>query len=115
MGRQASGLHAWVIQRISAIYLLLYFTYLFGSLVLAPPQDVGQWRLWVGAPLNSIALVLFFTAMLMHIWVGLRDVFIDYLHQPALRIAALILLGIGLLACGVWAVRIVGLAYLGGG
>ena len=115
MSRQASGLRAWVFQRITAVFLLLYFPYLILTLASSPPADHAQWIAWLSRPGVSIGLLLFFAALLLHAWVGFRDAVIDYVHPIAARVTVLSLLGFGLVACGLWALKVIVLAHVAGG
>lgn len=107
MSRQASGLRAWALQRISAAYLGLYLLYLLGLFLFAPPADVVAWRGWIAEPLHGIGLLLFVVALLIHAWVGIRDVLIDYVQPYLTRVSLLTLLAIGLIGCGLWAARVI--------
>jgi succinate dehydrogenase / fumarate reductase membrane anchor subunit len=115
MSRQASGLRAWVFQRITAVFLLLYFPYLILTLASSPPADHAHWIAWLSRPGVSIGLLLFFAALLLHAWVGFRDAVIDYVHPIAARVTVLSLLGFGLVACGLWALKVIVLAHVAGG
>ena len=106
MSRTASGLRAWVVQRVSAVYLALFFVYLIVQWLAAPPVDYAAWRAWIGHPLMNVASLLFVAALLLHAWVGLRDILIDYVHPTALRVSLLAAIGLGLLACGLWAATV---------
>ena len=110
--RRASGLRAWVVQRVSALYLALFAFWVLGLFAFHPPRDAGAWRALLADPVMGVAAGLFFLALLLHAWVGVRDVVIDYVHPPAVRLAVLILLAAGLLACGLWAARVLLLAAL---
>jgi succinate dehydrogenase / fumarate reductase membrane anchor subunit len=106
MSRQASGLRAWLWQRLSAIVLLLYSLYLIGLFLFNPPTDHAAWRAWVSDPLHSTGLLLCLLALLVHAWVGLRDVLLDYVPIFALRLTLLSLSALGLTLCGLWGLRI---------
>lgn len=110
MSRRAAGLRAWVLQRITAVYLGLFIIYLGAHLLFSPPASHEQWRLWVADPRISITLLLFFISLLLHAWVGIRNVLIDYLHLFAVRITLLTAAGLGLAACAVWVTQVVMLA-----
>jgi len=110
MSRQASGLQAWALQRASALYLLLFFPYLLWYFLSAPPANHGELQAWVASPWVMIGLLLFVVSLLVHAWVGFRDVLIDYVKPPAIRIGLLMLLGFGLVACGLWAAQVIFLA-----
>lgn len=110
MSRQATGLRAWVLQRITAVYVGLYIIYLLIVFIVSPPDSFEYWRDWVGNPVSGIALLLFFASVLLHAWVGLRDILIDYVQFSTLRITLLSLIGLGLVGCGLWVARVVFLA-----
>ncbi len=85
MSRKASGLKAWAIQRLSAIYIGLFCSYLVAVLLFAAPADYPAWKAWIGGPVVSVALLLFVLSVLMHAWIGVRDILIDYVHPIAIR------------------------------
>ncbi len=114
MSRQASGLKAWVLQRITAIYLGLYLIYLLIHAATGGPSDYEAWRGWVAQPTVSIGLLLFVVALLLHAWVGIRDVLIDYVHPLGIRVLLLSLFATGFIASGLWVVQAIFLARLPG-
>jgi succinate dehydrogenase / fumarate reductase membrane anchor subunit len=98
--RLLSGLRAWTVQRISAALLLGFVLWFVAHLIAAPPQGYEEWRALVGRPGVGIALGLFFAALLLHAWVGVRDILLDYVHSRALRAALLVAVAVGLYATG---------------
>lgn len=107
MSRQASGLRAWIFQRVTAIALLLYFPYLLLSLAFGPPASHAAWVAWLGQPQVSVGLLIFVGVLLLHAWVGVRDAIIDYVHPIAIRVTVLSLLALGLIGCGLWALKVI--------
>jgi succinate dehydrogenase / fumarate reductase membrane anchor subunit len=105
MSRKASGLKAWAIQRLTAMYIGLFSLYLVAVLMFAAPADYGAWKAWIGSPLLSVAMLLFVVSVLMHAWIGVRDVLIDYIHPIAIRATALGLVALSLVAMGLWAAQ----------
>jgi len=110
MSRQASGLRAWVFQRITAIFLLLYFPYLILVFAFSAPASHAELVAWLQHPLVGIGFLLFVGALLLHAWVGVRDAIIDYVHPLGIRVTALTLLALALLGCGLWTLKVVVLA-----
>ncbi|MCK5092368.1 MAG: succinate dehydrogenase, hydrophobic membrane anchor protein [Gammaproteobacteria bacterium] len=106
MSRRIDGLRTWVWQRISAVYLLGFTLYLFFYFLSSSPMSYEQWSSWVAGPVASVAIVLFFMMLLVHAWVGIRDVVMDYIHPLFIRALILILAGFSLLSCGIWLARI---------
>jgi succinate dehydrogenase / fumarate reductase membrane anchor subunit len=103
VSRRTHGLRGWVLQRLTALYLALFLVYLLAHLILSPPGSVHEWRAWVGDPLVNGAWAVFFAALLMHAWVGVRDVVMDYVGPAGLRLGVLFALGLYLFALGYWA------------
>ena len=106
MSRRIDGLRAWIWQRISAVYLLGFILYLFFYFLSSSPVSFEQWSGWVAGPVVSIALALFFMMLLVHAWVGIRDVVIDYIHPLFIGALVLTLAGLSLISCGIWLARI---------
>jgi len=112
VSRRASGLKAWAIQRVTAIYLAVFFVVLLAKFSFNPPASQLDWRLWLADPLIGIAFMVFIVALLFHAWVGIRDVLMDYVKPITIRGTLLALVALTLLACGLWAAQILILARL---
>lgn len=106
MSRKLSGLKAWVIQRISALYLALFTLGVIVPGWWAPPLDYAHWRsAFLSSGLQG-ATGLFFLALLFHAWVGGRDIILDYIKPLVLRFMLLLTLATGLLAIALWVATI---------
>jgi succinate dehydrogenase / fumarate reductase membrane anchor subunit len=114
MSRAAQGLRAWLLQRFTAIYLAAYLLAMAGSLLTAGAPNYSHWRALFEPPLTGVATVLFALAVLLHAWVGVRDVLIDYVHAVWLRLLLLALTGLVLLASLLWVVRALALVAVAG-
>ena len=101
-----TGLSAWLVQRVSAVLMLPVLVYLLLHFVLDPPRSYEAWQDWMRGDVVSAGAFVFFAALLAHAWVGIRDVIMDYVKPVAVRIAALALLGLALIAMAAWIARI---------
>ncbi|MDQ6640785.1 MAG: succinate dehydrogenase, hydrophobic membrane anchor protein [Pseudomonadota bacterium] len=97
-----TGLAAWWVQRASAVGMLLLVLFLLASFALEPAHNYVEWKAWVGRPDSAVGLMGFFGALLAHLWVGLRDVLLDYARPPGLQRALLGAVAAGLVALGGW-------------
>lgn len=97
-----SGLSAWLIQRLSALYLGAFTVYALIRLTMAGSWSHAAWSGWLAAPLNAVTLWLAALALLLHSWVGGRDVLLDYVHPLGLRVIMLTVLAGWLLGSGIW-------------
>ena len=83
MKRGPTGLPAWLVQRASAVLVLLFLLFVLGSLWRTPVHSHADWMQWLALPGMRIAIAVFFVALLAHMWVGLRDVLLDHRAAPA--------------------------------
>ena len=103
---RSHGLKAWLVQRLSAVYMVLYLLVAIFYLAGSPPHGYSEWKAFIATPAASVATLLLFAMVLLHAWVGVRDVVMDYVHPCALRLTALVLVAGALVAMGVWVVRV---------
>ncbi len=106
MRKAVTGLRAWLVQRVSAIYMLFFIVFLLVHFLVDPPNSYLAWHDWALSRGVSIAASVFWVALFAHAWVGVRDVIMDYVHPIAARVFALALLGLGLVGAGAWVARI---------
>lgn len=97
-----SGMGAWLWQRLTALYLGLFILVLLLALVFSGGPGADTWQDWMTRPPVLLAAALFLGAWLLHAWIGLRDVIVDYVHSFATRLAMLAAVAVFLLACGIW-------------
>lgn len=102
----ASGLKAWLVQRVSAIYIAVFLIISIANLLIKPPATFNDWIARIAHPVTNIAIALFILALLAHAWVGGRDVLMDYVKPTLLRATLLSLLLLSLFAMGLWAIKI---------
>jgi len=79
-----SGLYDWVVQRLSAVYLALYFVGLLGYLALSPQVTFEQWSALFSSTWMRVASLLALIALCAHAWVGLWTISTDYLTSDML-------------------------------
>jgi len=106
MSATVTGLRAWLVQRFTAVILGAAFVWLGLRFLLGPPQSHAELRDWLAQPLVTLLLAGTFIAMLLHAWVGVRDVILDYVPPTGLRITLLALCASALCLMGLWVLAI---------
>jgi len=101
----STGLRSWMIQRLSAVYLAVFFPVALIALAIQAPGSYRQWHDWLAQPAVNVAAGLFFLCLLLHAWVGIRDVILDYVKPFAVRLVVLVVIGFTWLAMGLWVLR----------
>jgi succinate dehydrogenase / fumarate reductase membrane anchor subunit len=99
---RAHGLKPWLAQRFSAVYMTAYLLFFLIRLSIQPPHGFSEWRGFMTSPLTSTSTLLLFAFLLIHAWVGMRDIAMDYLHSFKVRLTVLSLIAAGLIAMGAW-------------
>jgi succinate dehydrogenase / fumarate reductase membrane anchor subunit len=102
------GLRDWLAQRVTAALMAL-FTALLLAQVLWVKGPIG-YDLWAGIFASQWMKVLTFTvivALIWHVWVGMRDIWMDYVTSSvALRLVLQIFTMVWLVGCGGWAIQV---------
>ena len=100
------GLRDWIVQRATAIVLLAYLLLLAVLVALARPIDYDAWAsIFVPAGMK-VATLIAFVALAYHCWIGMRDIWMDYVRPTAIRLALELATILWLAACLVWAAMI---------
>jgi succinate dehydrogenase membrane anchor subunit len=101
-GSAHAGLMEWLLQRVSSLYMAGFVIYVILAFSLSPVHDYLAWRSWFTSVPVRLAWALFLLSLLAHAWIGLRSIYMDYLHPLWLRFSVLLLTAFGLLALGLW-------------
>lgn len=103
MSWQVQGFKAWLLQRLSAVYLGVFIIVALTWFVSeGNTLDYPQWYSLMTRPLVNVSVLLFFYSMLLHAWVGIRDIIIDYIPSSTLRVLLLVVIMLGLFIMSIW-------------
>ncbi len=100
------GMKDWLAQRITAIVLAVYSLILF--FVWAGTDDLN-YRAWSGIFASSWMKVLTLMAVIAlawHAWIGVRDIYMDYIKPTWLRLTLQVATILVLIGYAAWAVTI---------
>lgn len=100
------GVRDWLAQRATAVVMLAYTLLVLMALVMLPVFDYWHWKALWQLQLMRYATVLFVVALLFHAWIGVRNIFMDYIKDAGLRLTLYVVVILALIAYGVWAVQI---------
>lgn len=100
--RVFSGQRAFLLQRLTALVLLAYVAGAALRLAFGAPLSLGQWRDGAAHPAGAALIALLAAALLLHAWVGVRDVVLDYVKPLGLRLAVLGTVAAALAFLGLW-------------
>ena len=92
-----TGTGSWLLQRATAVALALALPALALYFLAAMPDDFAGWQALFAPLWLRLLMLLAAVALALHAWVGMRDIFMDYVHSIGLRLG-LYLLVISILA-----------------
>jgi succinate dehydrogenase / fumarate reductase membrane anchor subunit len=101
------GLRDWLAQRVTAALMTL-FTLVVLAQVLLTSGAIGYDK-WAGIFSTQWMKALTFTvfiALTYHVWVGMRDIWMDYIKPVGIRLGLQIFTMVWLLSCMGWAVQV---------
>jgi succinate dehydrogenase / fumarate reductase, membrane anchor subunit len=103
------GLKDWLAQRITAIVMAVYTLIFIAVLLSGGPIAYESWKTLFGKGLMGLMpflTLLFVVSVLIHAWIGVRDILMDYIKPAALRLAFEVVTILWLVGCAGWALRI---------
>ena len=105
-GGAAYGLRDWLVQRVSAVFMLAYVGLACGFIALNWPLDYAVWKKWFAYDVVRLLSTLFWLSLCLHVWVGMRDVLMDYVRPTWMRLLSQVVVLFTLVGYFIWAVRI---------
>ena len=104
------GLRDWLVQRLTAVVLAAYTLFIVIDLVIvARTHGAFGYDEWAGmfVPVWMKVLTLIAClALAYHAWIGMRDVWMDYVRPTGIRLVLLLLTMLWLTFCAIWAAQI---------
>ena len=101
-----NGLGDWVLQRLTAVILVLYTVIFIISIF---TTDLRSFESWTGIFSSSWMKIFTMAAaisLIYHAWVGIREIWMDYIQPIKIRIGLQVFSIVWLLGCGAWIITI---------
>jgi succinate dehydrogenase / fumarate reductase membrane anchor subunit len=100
------GLKDWLAQRVTAVMMVLYTAILLISFLTGQNFTYEGWAgMFAQQWFKLISAVTLF-GLFYHAWVGMRDIWMDYVKPVGIRLTLQIATMLWLIACAVWSVQI---------
>jgi succinate dehydrogenase / fumarate reductase membrane anchor subunit len=101
------GLRDWLSQRVTATLMALFTLVVLAQVIFSRgPIGYDKWAGIFAAQWMKVLTFAVIVALLWHVWVGMRDVFMDYVKPVVMRLARQIFTNVWLTACAGWAVQV---------
>ena len=106
LGSAHRGLMEWLVQRVTSIYLGVFTVYILVYFSVNPITSYTGWSTYFASGAVRLAWGLFFVSLLLHAWVGLRSIYLDYLKPDWVRFTVTVATAIAMTGLGLWAANI---------
>ena len=93
-------------QRATAVLMLIYTAALIVFL-LALPGDYAAWQAFFSQTWVKVFTQISFIALFLHAWVGIRDLWMDYIKPFGLRLFLQVATIVWLAGCMVYSVKVI--------
>ena len=100
------GLRDWLAQRITAVIMAVYTVILLGWFFGAQAFSYDGWAGIFATQWMKLATFVTLLSLFYHAWVGIRDIWMDYIKPVGTRLLLQALTIVWLLACAGYAAQI---------
>jgi succinate dehydrogenase / fumarate reductase membrane anchor subunit len=100
------GWRDWLLQRVTAVVMVVYTLFFLAVIVSVRGLDYDRWQALWQLSVMRFATIFFVLSVLLHAWVGVRNILMDYVKDTGLRLVLYVLVIIALVIYGVWAWQI---------
>ena len=100
------GLRDWLSQRFTALIMAIFTIVVLVQLLVGGPIDYYKWSGIFAPQWMKVLTFVVVVSMLWHVWVGMRDIWMDYVQSMGVRLGLQVLTIAWLVGCAGWAVQV---------
>jgi succinate dehydrogenase / fumarate reductase membrane anchor subunit len=100
------GMRDWLSQRVTAVLMALFTVVLLVQLLLPGPLGYDRWAGIFAAQWMKVLTFVVILSLSWHAWVGVRDIWMDYVKPVGMRLALQVFTIVWLVGCAGWAVQV---------
>ena len=100
------GLRDWLAQRITSILMALFTIAVVARVLLGGKLDYYRWSAIFAPQWMKVLTFVAIVSMLYHVWVGMRDIWMDYVKPVSIRLLLDIATIAWLVGCAGWAIQV---------
>ena len=100
------GLRDWLVQRATAVIMALFTVVLVVQCLTPGEMSYLKWGAIFAHQWMKVLTFVTAVALLYHVWVGMRDIWMDYIKPVGLRLALDIFTIAWLVGCAGWAIQV---------
>ena len=101
------GLRDWLAQRVTAALMALFTLVLLAQVIFSKgPIGYDKWSGIFASQWMKVLTFVVILALLYHVWVGMRDIWMDYIKPVSVRLSLQVFSIAWLVGCAGWAIQV---------
>jgi succinate dehydrogenase / fumarate reductase, membrane anchor subunit len=100
------GFRDWLAQRVTAVLMALFTVVLLLQVILGGPMGYDKWAGIFAAQWMKVFTFVVIVSLLYHAWVGMRDIWMDYIKSVSLKLTLQVFTIVWLVGCAGWAIQV---------
>ena len=100
------GLRDWMAQRVTAALMALFTIVLLAQVIFGGPLGYDSWAGIFSSQWMKTLTFVVILAMLYHVWVGVREIFMNYIKPVSIRLSLYVFAIVWLVGCAGWAIQV---------
>ncbi|HEX7439958.1 MAG TPA: succinate dehydrogenase, hydrophobic membrane anchor protein [Caldimonas sp.] len=100
------GLRDWLSQRVTALVMAIFTIVVVVQVLMPGPIDYYKWSAIFSHQWMKVLAFVTIVSLLYHVWVGMRDIWMDYVKPVSVRLTLDVATIAWLLGCAGWAIQV---------
>lgn len=100
------GLRDWLAQRVTALLMTLFTLVVVVQVLLPGEMGYDKWAGIFSRQWMKVLTFVVIVSLLYHVWVGMRDVWMDYVKPVGVKLALQVFTIVWLTGCAGWAIQV---------
>lgn len=100
------GLRDWLAQRITAVLMAIFTVVLLAQVLMPGELGYDRWAAIFSTQWMKLLTFVTILSLAYHAWVGMRDIWMDYIQPVGIRLTLQVLTMVWLVGCAGWAIQV---------
>lgn len=100
------GLRDWLAQRITGLLMTLFTLAVVVQVLMPGEMGYDKWAGIFSRQWMKVLTFVVIVSLLYHVWVGMRDVWMDYVKPVGIKLALQVFTIVWLTGCAGWAIQV---------
>jgi succinate dehydrogenase / fumarate reductase, membrane anchor subunit len=101
------GLKDWLAQRVTGVMMAAYTLFMAIALLQGVAADHESWSSFMACGVVRFLTFLFIISLCWHAWVGVRDIWMDYVQPAGIKLVLHVLTLSALVGYAGWATQVI--------